>query len=108
MAADLKLERANGSVVKGEFVGKDLVFLNVSKGSAISAANLETYIQTIQQICSVLVIGSSFTVASSTSVNMVVDGLDTTGVYPLADGTTGTYLERLSELTGVTVTAATF
>jgi len=39
---------------------------------------------------------------------MVVDGLDTTGVYPLADGTTGTYLERLSELTGVTVTAATF
>jgi hypothetical protein len=108
MAADLKLERSNGSVTIGEFVGKDLVFLNVSKGSAISAANLESYVQGIEQICSVLTIGSSFTVASSTSVNMVVDGLDTTGVYPLASGSTGTYLDRLSELTGVTVTAATF
>jgi len=91
-----------------EAVGRNLTFINISKGSAVTAADTKTYAQAVSQIGTVTVIGA----LGANSVNMIVEGLvdDGTDAYKSAGQDTydNTHLEKLSELTGLTVTANAF
>lgn len=91
-----------------EQVGRNLTFINIAKGSAVTAADTKTYAQAVSQIGTVTVIGA----LGANSVNMIVEGLvdDGSDAYKSAGQDTydNTYLEKLSELTGLTVTAHSF
>jgi hypothetical protein len=52
-----------------------LFFKNLSKGSAITQANMEALVAKVQETSTITVIGT-FTAGSSTSVNMVIEGAD--------------------------------
>ena len=91
-----------------EAVGRNLTFINIAKGSAVTAADTKTYAQPVSQIGTITVIGA----LGNNSVNMIVEGLvdDGTDAYKSAGQDTydNTYLEKLSELTGLTVTEHAF
>jgi len=67
--------RVNGAAGAMEQVGRELFFKNISKGSAITQANMEALIAKVQETSTITVIGT-FTANSSTSVNMVIEGAD--------------------------------
>jgi hypothetical protein len=86
-------------------IGRDFVLINVSKGTAMTQANLDDAVQAIFTRASITAIGA-FTAASSTSVNLIIEGMDFLDAD--AYGSTIDYLDLLSTLTGYTVTAVAF
>ena len=82
-------------IAPDQFVGRKLHLLNVAWGGAMTQANLNTLVQTLETVCTLELIGD-FTATVSTSVNVIVSGVEDDP------------LSRLSTLTGKTVTAATF
>ena len=69
--------RVNGAAAPMEQVGRDLFFKTFTKGSAMSQADLETLVQTVQLTSTITAIGS-FSAGSSTAVNMIIEGADIT------------------------------
>lgn len=67
--------RVNGAAGAMEQVGRELFFKNLSKGSAITQANMEALVAKVQETSTITVIGT-FTAGTSTSVNMVIEGAD--------------------------------
>ena len=67
--------RVNGAAAPMEQVGRDLYFKTFTKGTAMSQADLEALVQAIQSTSTITAIGA-FTAASSTAVNMVIEGAD--------------------------------
>lgn len=69
--------RVNGAAAPMEQVGRDLFFKTFTKGSAMTQAELETLVQTVQLTSTITAIGA-FTAGSSTAVNMIIEGADIT------------------------------
>lgn len=67
--------KVNGKAAPFEAVGRDLFFKTFTKGSAISQANLDALVETVQMTSTVTAIGA-FTAGSSTAVNMLLEGAD--------------------------------
>jgi len=67
--------RVNGAAGAMEQVGRDLFFRNLSKGSAITQADMEAIVAGLQNTSTITVIGT-FTANSSTQVNVVIEGSD--------------------------------
>ena len=86
-------------------IGRDVAMVNVSKGAVMSQDDLDAAVQAMFGRCSITVIGD-FTAGTSTSVNMVIEGMDFYGAD--AYGTGVDYLDELTALTGMTVTAIAF
>lgn len=65
--------KVNGKVESFEAFGRDIFMKNFDKGSAISQANLDALMETVQLTASVSALGA-FTAGTSTEVNMIVEG----------------------------------
>lgn len=77
--------RTNGGAAPMEQVGRDLFFKTFTR-AAITQANLDALVQSIQQTATVTAIGA-FT-APASSVNMIIEGADvTTNVAITGHGT---------------------
>lgn len=67
--------KVNGKVESFEAFGRDIFMKNFDKGSAISQANLDALVETVQLTSTVSAIGA-FTAGTSTEVNMIIEGAD--------------------------------
>lgn len=107
--------RVNGNVVASTSqIGRAIAYINIAGLSAASVAlaqaDLNAATQAVETISTVTVIGA-FVLDTDTEVNMIIEGVETSGdAYKSAGQDTYdmTYLEKLSELTGKTVTAVAF
>lgn len=88
------------AVAAGEFIGRDIAKIVVDRGSGtLSDAELLDAVQDIQTRATVLETGAS----GAQTVKMIIAGMDFDGAN--AYGSSNTYLDELSTLTGYTVTA---
>lgn len=78
--------RAHGYAGAGQFVSRDLFFKSFAKGSAISQADMDALVQTVQLTSTIEVIGN-FTAGTTQTVLMVISGANVTTVsgYTVTD-----------------------
>jgi hypothetical protein len=81
--------RAHGYAGAVETVGRNLLVKSFAKGSAMTQANMDALVQSIQQLASIEVVGT-FTAASTQTAYFILSGCESSdfaaGAYTAGDG----------------------
>ena len=93
--------RAHGYAGAGEFVGRNLLVKSFAKGSAMTQANMDALVESIQQLATIEVVGA-FTAGTTATAYFIISGAESSdfaaGAYTAGDGQAYT----IADVTGFT------